>query len=53
MVMVVLAGAIGRSLVSETAGVAFAFLLPSFPDFVYWSAYLFTGLRWWQHGSKR
>jgi 4-amino-4-deoxy-L-arabinose transferase-like glycosyltransferase len=41
-VMVVLAAAIGRSLLSWTAGVAFAFLVAVFPDFVYWSAYIFT-----------
>jgi hypothetical protein len=41
VMMVVLAAAIGRSVVAWTAGVACAFLVAVFPDFVYWSAYLF------------
>jgi len=40
--MVILAAAIGRHVVSWPAGVAFAFFVAVFPDFVYWTGYLFT-----------
>jgi hypothetical protein len=40
--MVLLAAAIGRALGSMSAGVAFAAAVALFPDFIYWTAYLFT-----------
>jgi hypothetical protein len=40
--MIIFAAEIGRSLASWVAGVAFAFFVAVFPDFVYWAAYLLT-----------